>query len=412
MQASRKNMERMAEVVPDSDEQSLQHFLSVSPWSEREVFDHVAREVDAVLGGRPDSCLLIDESSFVKKGPKSAGVARQWCGRLGKVENCQVAVFAALAAGDLVSPVDVELYLPKEWTDDRARCRAAGIPNDRITLQTKPELALKIVRRARTAGLRFGWVAADAVYGSDPVFMNSLDDLGITVVGEVRANEPVFIDCPAPPPSRRPEGSFRVDHVVSCLDAGRWETVEVRDSTRGMISVEMAVAEVWSWDPGQRQLRPRLLLARRETDSPDTVKYALTNAHPGTSTEELARMQGARFWIERTFQDGKSEAGMADYQVRKWRGWQHHMALVMMAMLFMLQQRQEHRSELPLLSCSDIETLLARFLPRRDTTREEILRQMEQRHRARQAAIDSARRKQKARAYPDRNAEAGFGNVT
>jgi SRSO17 transposase len=106
------------------------------------MINHVAREVDAVIGGRPDSCLLIDETSFVRKGVKSVGVARQWCGRFGKVGNCQVAVFAALAAGDRVSPVDVELYLPREWTDDPARCRAARIPAVRMEFRTKPEIAL------------------------------------------------------------------------------------------------------------------------------------------------------------------------------------------------------------------------------------------------------------------------------
>jgi SRSO17 transposase len=412
MQARRKNMERMTEVVPGSDQQSLHHFLSVSPWDERAVINHVAREVDAVIGGRPESCLLIDETSFVKKGVKSVGVARQWCGRLGKVENCQVAVFAALAAGDRVSPVDVELYLPREWTDDPARCRAAGIPAGRMEFRTKPEMALAMVKRSRELGLRFEWVAADAVYGSDPTFMNGLDDMGITVVGEVRANASVLIERPDPECSRKPGDLYRVDQVVPCLSEERWEAVEVRESTRGTITLEMVAVEVWVWDSQAKQARPRLLVASREQASPGTVKYALTNADPATPKEELARLQRARFWIERTFQDAKSESGLADYQVRKWRGWQHHMALVMMAMLFMLKEREDNRDEVPLLSCSDIETLLARFLPRRDTNYEEIIRQMEQRHRARQASIDSARRKEERRAYAQRAAEAGLGNVT
>jgi SRSO17 transposase len=128
VQAARKNMERMAEVVPDTDYQRLQHFLSHSPWDHAAVMRQVAQEADRLLGGQPDTCLLIDESAFVKKGNESAGAARQWCGRLGKIENCQVGVIAVLSAGERHVPVDARLYLPQRWVDEPARCRRAGIP--------------------------------------------------------------------------------------------------------------------------------------------------------------------------------------------------------------------------------------------------------------------------------------------
>lgn len=182
MQARRKNMERMEEVVPDCDYQSLQHFLSNSEWDARAVLDQVAVEADRHLGGSADSCLLIDESSFQKKGEKSVGVARQWSGRLGKVDNCQVAVFAALAQGSSSTLIDTRLYLPKEWTDDPKRCRAAGVPSAERVFKSKADLAFEMVVHARQNGVRFGWVGADGGYGKDPGLLRRLADHGETFV--------------------------------------------------------------------------------------------------------------------------------------------------------------------------------------------------------------------------------------
>lgn len=165
VQAGRKNMERMAEAVPETDYQQLQHFLTHSPWDHRLVMQQVAAEADRLLGGQPDTCLLIDESGFIKKGKDSAGVARQWCGRLGKVENCQVGVFAVLCHGERHIPIDGRLYLPKEWSDDRQRCRKAGIPDADIVARSKAEHALAMVKQARASGMRFAWVGLDGGYG-------------------------------------------------------------------------------------------------------------------------------------------------------------------------------------------------------------------------------------------------------
>jgi len=142
IQAKDKNMERMAEVVPDSDEQVLQHFLTNSPWSYRSVMEQVASDTDSMFGDNRDTCLIVDESGIPKKGNKSVGVDRQWCGQLGKVENCQVGVFTALACGDAVTLTDARLYLPESWTNDPQRCKSAGIPEEHIVQKSKCELAL------------------------------------------------------------------------------------------------------------------------------------------------------------------------------------------------------------------------------------------------------------------------------
>ena len=148
----------MAEVVPGTNYQRLQNFATNSPWSERAVMGQVAEEADQLLGGEPDSSLLIDESGFAKKGKDSAGVARQWCGRLGKVDNCQVGVFGVLSNGARYALIDARLYLPKEWISDPARCESAGIPASEVVARSKSEHALAIVaRRVRRGCASIGW---------------------------------------------------------------------------------------------------------------------------------------------------------------------------------------------------------------------------------------------------------------
>ena len=403
MQAgSRKNMDRMAEIVPESKSRNLQQFLTHSKWDYREVIDHVAREVDKFLGDSQDACLLIDESGFAKQGKGSVGVSRQWLGRLGKVDNGQVAVFGALANGEFAVPTDVRLYLPKEWMDDPKRCDKAGVPEDQRRFRTKPELALEIVRHARETGLRFGWVGADAGYGKGPGFCSALHEMGETFVVDVHSDFHVYVNDPQPYlPQKtnkrgRPFKKYRTDqesievrHLVNSLPARRWKKVTLRKTTRGVLRVSVCRLPVFVWD-GESETARRwtLIVTKSLVTNPDT-KISLTNASQKTTVKRLGWMQRQRFWVERAFEDAKSECGMADYQVRKWSAWHHHMALVMMAMLFMLSERILHKETYPLLSCADIEELLVRFLPRRNVNEEEVIFQLEQRHRQRQKAIDS-----------------------
>lgn len=407
MQAGRKNMERMEEVVPDCNYQSLQHFLSHSEWDARAVLDQVAREADRHLGGSEDSALLLDESAFAKKGEKSVGVARQWNGQLGKVENSQVAVFAALAQGPYSTLIDTRLYLPKEWLKDPERCQEAGVPEAAMVPKSKAELAFEMVVGARHNGVRFSWVGMDAGYGKDPALLRRLADHGEVFVADVHKDQLIYLQDPDPtvPQRQSPRGkkptrleaqsaSQRVDEWVKAQPSESWQRIMVRPGSKGELQVEALHARVWLWDGREQLARCSHMVATREVGSPETIKYFLSNAAAEISLERLVQMQRQRFWIERSFEDGKSETGMADYQVRGWLAWHHHMALVMMAMSFMLEEKLLHKKEHPLLSCADIEVLLAHFLPRRDVTVAEVVRQMEARHRARQRSIDSAYRRQ------------------
>ena len=402
-------MERMEEYVVDADDQSLQYMLTEASWDDRAVMAQVARDVDRVLGGSDESCLLIDETSFAKKGKYSVGVARQWCGRMGKIDNCQVGVFAALGRGHRSSIVDYRLYLPESWADDEKRCKKAGIPQAERIFKTKSEQALEMVVRQRQQGIRFSWVGADGGYGKEPAFLRGLDDLQETFVVDVHKDQRVYLEDPKPvieskePASRgrkrtrytSQSRAIRVDQWAAEQPTEAWKSHTLRDATQGELRVQILHQRIWLWDHKESQARHWHLIVRRELGSPTTLKYTLSNASETTMPHQLAKMQGQRFWIEQSFRDGKSEAGMADYQARKWSAWHHHMALVSMAMLFMLEQREKHQDDYPLLSCNDIEQLLRAFLPRRDIEHEEVLRQMHERHRRRQSAIDSAFKKQR-----------------
>ena len=404
MQSRRKNMERMAEAVPDADEQQLQHFLSNSAWDERAVLDQVALEASGLLGSGEDTALLIDESGLTKKGKHSAGVARQWNGRLGKQDNCQVGVFSALSRGSLSTLIDVRLFLPKGWVNDGKRCDAAGVPKDARQKKTKPELALEMVRYNRQLGVRFGWVGADGLYGNDPAFLRCLDNDGEVFLADVHKAQRVYLEDPdlhVPPTpagkNGRPRSKLvakskpiRVDDWMQAQPEKSWEKINLRGSTKGKMRIEFLHRRVWLWDKKESQAHCWHLLIRREIERPSEIKYSLSNAPEETTPIRLARMQAQRYWVERSFQDGKSHVGLNDYQVRGWRGWHHHMALVMMAMLFMLKERVTTKEDIPLLSCADIEILLTHFLPRRDVTTDEVIRQMEVRHSQRQASIDQA----------------------
>lgn len=399
VQAERRNMERMAEAVPDSDPQVLQNFLTHSSWAYRAVMDAVARIVHTMMIGMGAVSLNIDGSAFAKKGQDSVGVARQHNGRLGKEDNCQVGVFGALAAGNRVAIVDARLYLPKEWTDDPGRCELAAVPRANRAPRTKIELAQDIVRHADELGLAYEWVGMDSEFGHSLEFLASLQADAKIFIADVHANRHIYLVDPDPylPPQGRGRKRVRYHSRAKAVEvrawvkkqpASRWKKMTLRDSTRGRLSVEIIHQRVWLWDKCSEVAHCWHLIVRREISAPDTIKYSVSNATAGTSVMKLAQMQAQRFWIERAFQDAKSHLGMAQYQARQWASWHRHMTLVMMAALFMLQMRLGHAGTHPLLSCYDIQVLLAKSLSDRRDEPEELIRQMRRRHQQRQEAID------------------------
>ena len=184
-QQNRKNLERIEADIPQSNYQRMQQMISNSPWNEGMLMDQVAREAQDLLGGHRDAGLYLDESGLPKKGMRSVGVQRQYCGRLGKTENCQVGVFACLGRGERATLVGFKLFLPEAWAQDAERCERAGIPEGQREHRTKTELAMELVKAARARGSNHQWIGADSAYGNNQEFCAELEDMGETFVMDV-----------------------------------------------------------------------------------------------------------------------------------------------------------------------------------------------------------------------------------
>jgi SRSO17 transposase len=405
MKSPRKNMERMEEYVDDCDYQKIQQFLTDSPWSDKKLQNKIGQDTNAELGCS-DAVLAIDDSGFTKKGKKSVGVARQWNGRLGKTDNCQVGVFAALINGRLGNLIDKRLYLPQEWTNDPTRCEDAGIPPERQVFKKKPELALEMIDSAIENRITFGAVVGDGFYGNTPQFARDLDARRLQFMLDIHMDQTVYLADPKPYLPRRKNGCgpkfktlrSRADgvttkSVIANIDSSEYEKIEVRETSKGTLNLLVWRKQVWLWDGEEKQAKQWWLVVTKNCKD-NEIKAFLSNAQESISLKRLVVIHQQRFWIERCFQDAKTSLGMADYQARKWNSWNHHICMVTLGMLFMLKERIHHEDEVMLLSCQDIVELLNFYLPRADLTEDAVLHNMERRHKKRLDSIKSAYCKQ------------------
>jgi SRSO17 transposase len=355
----------MEESMPDSDQQALHYLIHDADWDHAGVMNDVAKSVDAALGGSRRTCLLIDESAFAKKGKHSAGVARQWNGRLGKTDNCQVGVFSALCRDEFCVPVSCDLYLPKEWTKSKSRMKKAHIPTDKQALRSKVEIAIEQIDNALAQGLRFEWIAVDGGYGKDGRFHRNAIEKGLTYFADVHKDQQVLIEQPVDVAMSssgsevREAAPMRVDKWLEKSENIPWEYLTVREGTKGQLKVRCKRCSVWLWNRNNDDIFPVTLLISQTQDGKDT-KYGITNADTDKPTKDIAYYQRQRFWIEQSFKDGKSQVGMNEYQVRSWHGWHRHMAFCAMALLFMLEMRLTNKDALPLISAHDARNILAR----------------------------------------------------
>lgn len=388
-----KNMERMADVIPEAKQQDLQQFVSDSPWAVRPVWDEIAARANARLGNHRDSMLVIDESAFSKQGKASAGVARQHNGRLGKTDNCQVGVFSTLVRGCEATMIGARLFLPDEWTDDLERCEKAGIPKAEVVARTKIEQARELIDQALEQGLQFKLVAIDSFYGRDQGLLQSIHDRGLIFLADIPID--TFVWTTKPTGDRRPKsigqsGAQRADAVT--LDEPK--PIRLRTGENGVVIVQAAAQRVWIW-PGKAEAPLACwLLVTEQTDG--TRKFTLSNAPEDTSLETLVRWQGQRFFIEQTFKTAKSHCGMADYQVRKFHAWHHHMALVGLALLFLLDEKQSCGGSIPLLSACDISEIIHWHFCTQPS-REAVIDAIRRRHHRRAQATESKLRVQQKR---------------
>ncbi len=405
----RKNMERIHGDIPQSNYQSIQQFVSDSPWDEGAVMNQIARDANAVLGGHRHTALIIDESSFVKKGQSSVGVQKQYCGRLGKTENCQLGVFACLGRGDKAAVVDFRLFLPKSWATDPERCQKAMVPEAQRQHRSKLDLALEMIRTAPSRGLQFEWVLADAAYGCSLEFCESIEATGKKYLMDVAWTNRVWDGDPRPqlPKAQNGTGRPRTNYQCGNATPKKWKVgdlvrdrfekesreIVIRKTTQGELRARVWVGQVWVWGEEKAEAKVRTLVAREHEDG--EIKLSWTNAPADTGWEVLAYMQAQRHWVERTFQDCKSQLGMAQYEVRKWRGWHHHMAMVSLAMLFVMKERVAHAESAPLLSARDVVELLEYYIPRRGHTHAEVMSDLVQRHQQRLKASKSHAKRQR-----------------
>jgi SRSO17 transposase len=337
----RKNAEGIA-YLHDQERQGLQKFLGQADWNHRPLLTELARQVASQLG-QPDGVLIVDPSAFAKKGTESVGVARQWCGRLGKIDNCQVGIYLGYASRREHALVDYRLYMTQEWAADPKRRRKAGIPKG-VRFRTRHALALALLDEHGPV-LPHAWVAGDDEMGRSGWFRQQLRQRGERYLLAVPSNTLVR-DLAAPPPpyggrGRRPRVPFvRVQHWCAALAEEVWQTVEAHDGEKGPLVVQAAWGLVQARSGGRPVDVPEIVVVFRERQADGTWKhdYLLSNASLATPLEEFARVFKAEHRIEECLERAKGEAGLADYQVRTWEGWHHHQALALLATWFLTEE--------------------------------------------------------------------------
>jgi SRSO17 transposase len=336
-----KNVESIA-YLHDQQREPLQQFIGQSPWEHRPLITQLVRSVAGQLGC-PDAVLVFDPSAFAKKGQASVGVQRQWCGRLGKVENCQVGVYLGYVSLCEHALLDCRLYLPREWTADRPRCDRAGIPRT-TRFQTRHALALEMLDEHREA-LPHAWVAGDDEMGRSSSFRRALAERQECYLLAVPSNT-LIRDLEALPPAyggrgRHPVVPFgRVDRWGATLPEGAWTEVTVRDGDKGPLVVGAVKRRVQARTEGRRVGPEEVLVVVRQRQEDGTWKhdYYLSNGSYATELREFTRVANAGHRIEECLQRAKGEAGLADYEVRTWRGWHHHQTLALVATWFLTEE--------------------------------------------------------------------------
>jgi SRSO17 transposase len=329
-----KNGWQLAEEAGLPTPYAMQYLLNRAVWESEEVRDVLQAYVGETLG--PGGMLVIDETGFLKKGKKSVGVQRQYSGTAGRIENCQIGVFLTYARQADHTLVDRELYLPKSWTADPERCKAARVPEG-VDFATKPELAARMLWRTLDAGLTASWVTGDTVYGSHRLLREGLEKRLQAYALAVSCQEQV-------------EGQGerkRVDHIAGAVEADQWQRISVGDGSKGprefdWARVELAKPEQEGWQ--------KWLVVRRSPvsgEKPADQTSVLVFAACGTTLAQMAEAIGTRWTVEQCFEEGKGEVGLDHYEVRSWQGWYRHITLCMLAHAFLVILRTQSQMLTP-----------------------------------------------------------------
>ncbi|GGV05211.1 transposase [Streptomyces filipinensis] len=351
----------------------MQHLLSRAKWDADAVRDDIR---GFVVGQLHDTAavLVVDETGDVKKGAATVGVQRQYTGTAGRIENSQVAVYLAYSTRSGHAAIDRELYVPRSWTEDTARCQAAGIP-DTVGFATKPALAARMIGRALDAGVPASWVAGDEVYGGNPHLRTALEQRQVGYVLAVARDHQIATHA----------GKFRADTLVKRLPRRAWQKLSAGAGTKGHRFYDWALADIADDRPGHYQL-----LVRRNRRTGELAFYRCYSAtHVSLST--LVQVAGRRWTVEETFQSGKGLAGLDEHQVRRWTSWHRWVTLAMLAHAFLAAVRADEHArhpgpdELIPLTCNEIQRLFNALVVRlvHDTAHRLLWSHWRRRHQAR-----------------------------
>jgi SRSO17 transposase len=322
----RKNGWTLAEHAGEVSPDGMQRLLRRADWDVDGVRDDVRDYVVEQLGD-PDGVLIADDTGFLKKGTRSAGVQRQYSGTAGRTENCQARVLLAYASKHGHALIDRELYLPRSWTDDPERCREAGIPEE-VEFATKPAQAQAMIVRAVAAGVPFAWFTADETYGQAKWLQAWLEEKDIWYVMAIRCSDTLTT----------PAGEHRADALVAALPARCWQKIPTGAGAHGPREYDWARVPVRT---GHKRGRGHWLLARRSLSDPAEIAYYACYGPRRSSTADLAWTAGSRWHVEECIQQGKGEAGLDQYQVRTWRAWYAHITLSMLALAWLAASKAQ-----------------------------------------------------------------------
>ncbi len=349
----RKSIEPMADAA-GLPPRNLQQFLSRHKWNDNLMRDRI-QQIVANEHRHPCSIGIIDETGHPKKGNKTPGVKRQWCGNTGKMDNCVVTVHLNYTAGDFHCLLDSELFLPESWADDRERCDIAGLPSD-MTHRTKWEIALDLYQRTVANGVRFEWIGADEGYGKVPEFLFRLDDLGQRYVVEVPNIFTGWLVKPKllykehhahkmgrkrkfPRLQAQNAATSSVKDMLSYSPVLReipWEKFYIKDTTKGPIVWKAKAARIYLKRDGL-PTRAHWLVVACNVENPDEIKYFLSNAPDGTPLEMLLHVGFSRWHVERCFEDTKSELGFSHFEIRNYQSLLRHMIITTVSYLFLAE---------------------------------------------------------------------------
>jgi len=401
----------MSKVLEQVGSQNLNHLLSDSPWYYDEVMSQVMLRSTSRLKGHRDTCIQIDEYSFPKKGKHSVGVSHQYLGCLGKNANGQVAVGLTHNQGKNSSLINSRLFLPKSWTNDKARMESAGVPLIYQTYQTKLEIALDLIDETLKNGVYFNWVNMDSLYGRSLDLLAKLESRGLTFSGDIPKDMLVYEQEPVLYVPTKKAGRGRantrlvtdsqpisVSQLMERLVPKDWEVLSVRHATKGDVMIQGYKQRVWLWDKNKTYCQSYILFIKKPINYDEEVSYSLLNVADEVPLKRIAFMQGQRFFIEHTFKEGKNQVGLGDYQVRSWDAFHRHITLCMMALNFLMEIRMDaQRLDFHWFTAADVKELLCFLIPDKKVSLDQLIQRLKAKHIQYQKNIERNRRKTKVR---------------